>query len=384
LSGTVIKRGGKWVAVAELPRDVNGKRRKRWSSGHKTRKEAEAARVAMLHEIANGIDVAPSRLRLDAYLRRWLEATTARVAPRTAEQYQGVVKHRLIPTLGGIELVRLTPLHIEEALNKWRTDQRADGRDGVLSDRSVSLAFVVLKMALTQAVKWNLVPRNAATAVTPPRAGNRESTFVSAEDVSKLLAEAERSGMLAQVTAAIGLGLRRAELLGLQWQDVSLERASVSVSRTLQRINGVLLTKEPKTRQSRRAVVAPAFVLDALRTHRAAQAEMRLALGLGKAPENAFVFSNPEGGPLDPDAFGKRIKRLAKRAGLPDVHLHSLRHGFAVLSAQAGVDLKVISARMGHSSIRLTADTYAHVVESLQHDAADRLDTLVKGARSTT
>jgi integrase len=378
MTGTVLKRGKKWSAVAELPRDADGKRRKRWSSGHNTRKEAEAALVAMLHEIANGIDVAPTKLRVDAYLRRWLEATASRVAPRTAEQYKGVVEHRLIPTLGGTELARLTPLHIEEALNAWRTGPRADGREGALSDRSVSLAFVVLKMALNQAVRWNLVPRNAALAVTPPRASSRESAFVGADDVSCLLAEAERSGALAPVAAAIGLGLRRAELLGLQWQDISFERGSVAVARALQRINGVLVTKEPKTRQSRRSVVAPAFVLDALRAHHATQAEMRLSLGLGKAPPDAFVFSGPEGGPLDPDAFGKRIRRLAKRAGLPEVHLHSLRHAFAVLSLQAGVDLKVISARLGHGSIRLTADTYAHVVESLQRDAAERLDTLVR------
>lgn len=382
MNGTVMKRGQKWAAVAELPRDAKGKRRRRWSSGHKTRKEAEAALVAMLHEIANGIDVAPTRLRLDAYLQRWLEATTPRVAARTAQQYASVIEHRIAPALGGIELARLTPLHIEEALKTWRTGTRADGKKGTLSDRSVSLAFVVLKMALNQAVRWNLIPRNAALSVTPPRVASRESAYVSAEDVALLLAEAERSGSFAPIATAVGLGLRRAELLGLQWRDISFERGSVAVARSLQRINGELVTKEPKTRQSRRSVVAPAFVLDALRTHRNAQAEMRLALGLGKAPDDAFVFSNPEGGPLDPDAFGKRVSRIATRAGLPEVHLHSLRHAFAVLSLQAGVDLKVISARLGHGSIRLTADTYAHVVESLQREAADRLDNLVRGART--
>jgi integrase len=237
-------------------------------------------------------------------------------------------------------------------------------------------------MALNQAVRWNLVPRNVALAVTPPRASSRESAFISGEDVAALLAEAERSEMLGPVAAAVGLGLRRSELLGLQCKDISFERGSVAVARALQRINGVLVTKEPKTRQSRRSVVAPAFVLDALHAHRAAQAEMRLALGLGKAPADGFVFSGPEGGPLDPDAFGKRIRRLAQHAGLPKVHLHSLRHGFAVLSGQAGVDLKTISSRLGHSSIRLTADTYAHVVESLQSDAAQRLDAFVQSKRA--
>jgi len=122
-------------------------------------------------------------------------------------------------------------------------------------------------------------------------------------------------------------------------------------------------------------------VLDALRAHRRVQIEQRMLLGLGAGGEDAWVFAGHAGGPLDPDAFAKRFRRIAQRAGLPDAHLHSLRHAHAVLSLQAGCDLKTVSMRLGHESIRLTADTYGHVVESVQRDAADRLDALVRTGR---
>jgi integrase len=379
MRGSIFKRGGKWAACAELPRDAKGARRRRWSSGHTTRKAAEAAPVSMQHEIANGIDIAPARLGIDSYLRRWLRHVTPRVAPRTAALYRGVVENRLIPTFGGIEIARVNPLLVSEAVASWSTGPRGDGREGVLSKRSVQLALVVLRMALDQAVRWNLTARNPASAVDAPRVIRKEQAFVSIGDLTRLFEASAEDGILAPVVTAVGLGLRRGELLGLKWSDLDLDRGTISVSRTLQRIDGKLVTKEPKTSQSRRTLVAPAFVLDALRDHRRAQSEARLALGIGRAKDiDAWMFANAEGGPLDLDAFGKKFMRTTKRAGLAHVHLHSLRHGYAVLGLQAGIDIKVISSNLGHSSIRLTADTYSHVVSSVGQDAADRLD----GARS--
>jgi integrase len=296
------------------------------------------------------------RITVAGYLARWLAHITPRVAPRTAQSYRGVVEGRLIPSIGATELSCLTALQISEAVTMWATGPRNDARDGTLSPRSVQLALVVLRMALTQGVKWNVVQRNVAEHVDTPRLERKEQAFISTDDLDRLFVEAEKSGMFAPIATAIGLGLRRAELLGLQWGDIDFERRTVSIARTLQRIDGVLTTKSPKTKLSRRTLVLPAFVLDALRAHRRSQAELRLALGLGNGGTDAWVFANTNGGPLDMDAFAKRFRRLSGRAGLPHVHLHSLRHGYAVLGLQAGIDLKTISSNLGHSSIRLTAD----------------------------
>lgn len=212
----VYKRGNTWVAIAELPPGATGERRRRWSGGHRTRKEAERALVAQRNEIANGIDIAPSRLRVDAYLRRWLLSVRPSVQSRTFDLYESVVRNRLIPSLGGHLLDRLSPLIIQETIANWASGARADGREGRLSARSVSLAFTVLKITLTQVVRWNLIARNAACAVTSPRVEKKDAAYVSADQLEYLFAEAERSDALAPVAVAVGLGLRRAELLGLQ------------------------------------------------------------------------------------------------------------------------------------------------------------------------
>jgi integrase len=378
----VYKRGGIWVAVVEQPKNAKtGARRRRWSTGFATRKEAEAERDRMRSEIRNGVDVIPKKITVAGYLSRWLAHITPRVAPRTAQSYRGVVEGRLIPTFGATELSRLTALQISEAVAVWASGPRNDGRKGKLSPRSVQIALVVLRMALSQAVKWNVIVRNVAEQVDAPRLERAEQAFVSADDLDRLFVEAEKSDMLPAVAISIGLGLRRAELLGLQWGDIDFERRTVSITRTLQRVDGKLTTKSPKTKLSRRTLVAPAFVLDALRSHRSAQAAQRLALGLGRGGTDAWIFASAAGGPLDMDAFAKRFRRLAERAGLPHVHLHSLRHGYAVLGLQAGIDLKTISSNLGHSSIRLTADTYSHVVSSVGEDAADRIDAIIRGRK---
>lgn len=161
----VYKRGTTWVAIAELPPGATGERRRRWSGGHRTRKKAERALVAQRNEIANGIDIAPSRLRVDAYLRRWLLSVRPSVQPRTFDLYESVVRNRLIPSLGGHLLDRLSPLIIQETIANWASGARADGREGRLSARSVSLAFTVLKITLTQVVRWNLIARNACAGL---------------------------------------------------------------------------------------------------------------------------------------------------------------------------------------------------------------------------
>jgi integrase len=213
----VYKRGGVWYAVIELPRNQStGERRRRWSEGFSTRREAEAERDRMRSEIRNGVDVVPKKITVAGFLTRWLAYIEPRVAPRTAASYRGIVQGRLIPTLGATELSRLSALQISEAVTLWTTGARNDNRKGTLSARSVQLALVLLRMALSQAVKWNVVSRNVAQHVDTPRIERKEQAFICADDLDRLFIEAETSGMFAPVATAVGLGLRRAELLGLQ------------------------------------------------------------------------------------------------------------------------------------------------------------------------
>jgi integrase len=379
----VYKRGDVWLAVVEGFADPKtGKRKRIWlQEGLRTRKAAEEARDQMREQLRGGIGVVPKKITVVAYLTRWLAYIESRVSPRTAKGYRGIVIGRLIPTLGATELSRLTALQVSAAITLWATEKRHDRRAGTVSAQTIKHAVTVLREALSQAVKWNLVARNVAALVDSPRVSRKEQPFVCADDLDRLFVEADkcRDGMFAAVATAVGLGVRRGELLGLQWADVDFERKTVAVERSLERIDGKLTTKPPKTKLSRRTVRMPSFVLDALRAHGAAQAKHRLKHGLGKVGPTGWVFANALGEALDLDAFGKRFQRLTVRAGLPHVHLHSLRHGYAVLGLQAGIDLKTVSSNLGHSSIRLTADTYSHVIASVGEDAAERMDGVLRG-----
>jgi integrase len=376
----VYQRGKLWFGIIECQRDPQTNRRvRKRTDGCRTRKEAEAARDAALHAKSRGV-VIPKKIRLDEFLERWLTDVEPRVAPRTAASYRGIVRGRLIPTFGALRLAQLTPLAVSAALAQWTNGPRGDGRAGTLSPRSIQLALVVLRMALGMAMKWDLVGRNVAELVEGPRLERKETSFVSLDDLDRLFTEAERSAMFAPVVTCVGLGLRRGELLGLQWRDVDFEGGTVSIARVLTRVDGKLTTKEPKTRLSRRTLNAPGFVSDALRSHKSAEYE---AHGGSRVAREAWVFANADGGPLDLDAFGKRFRRVAVHAGL-GASLHGLRHGFATIHLQAGTDLKTVSESLGHSSIRLTADLYSHVVASVKRDAADRIDERVRGRKKAS
>jgi integrase len=204
----------------------------------------------------------------------------------------------------------------------------------------------------------------------------RNPSFVAGEDVPKLFTASREAGIYPEVAVCLGLGLRRAELLGLTWGDIDVDASTVRVERGLQRIAGKLVRTIPKTATSRRVLHAPEFVIAALREVRTTLAARRLGTGLGRIPDDHLVLCGPNGEPLDPDNFSKRFSYMARAAGL-DIHLHSLRHSAAVIGLQAGVDLKTISSTLGHASIRLTADTYSHVVASVKRDAADRVNAYI-------
>jgi integrase len=177
-------------------------------------------------------------------------------------------------------------------------------------------------------------------------------------------------------SVGIALGLRRGELLGLAWKDVDLDSARVGVFHSLQRIGGKLQLTETKTPKSRRTVPLPQYAVRALRAHRARQLEERLAAGSAWTGSD-LVFTNRLGGPIEPTTLRLRFRRLLAQAGLPQIRLHDLRHGAASLMLAQGVPMKTIQEILGHSSISITADLYAHLGEQLKREAADAMDALM-------
>jgi integrase len=224
-----------------------------------------------------------------------------------------------------------------------------------------------------------MLARNPADAVDLPKARRREMRVLDETATAALLSVAKGTSLYVPVLVAVSTGLRRGELLGLKWQDVDLDGGALSVVRVLAEAGGELTFKEPKTAKSRRLVSLGPTVVDVLRQHRREQVEARLQFGAAFNPEG-LVFATADGEPLTPSTFSVAFRRLAGRAGFAGLRLHDLRHTHATQLAGAGVLPKVISERLGHASIGITMDLYAHVMPGMQEDAVARHDAVLAQA----
>lgn len=344
-------------------------RLKRREARFKTQREAVAALSQWKRDLSDGLPVAPDRLTVEQFLRRWLQdVARPRLRPRTYERYAQLVRLHIVPALGGIRLAQLNAADVQRLINSMC--------ESGSSARTVQFTRAVLRAALHQAERWQLVRRNVAALTDPPRVERPEVQPFSPEQARQLLAAARGDRLEALYVVALGLGLRQGEVLGLRWEDVDLERGTLSVRRQLQRTGGTLQLVPLKTERSRRTLPLPAFVLEALRRHRARQLEERLALGAAWQ-EHGLVFATERGTPLEPRNVLRRYHTLLARAGLPRKRFHDLRHSAASLLLLQGVDLRVVMETLGHSQISLTANTYAHVAQALKREAAERMDALL-------
>jgi integrase len=369
--------------VVDLGRDADGRRRQRWHSVKGTRDDAENALVPLLRSLQTGEYVEPSKLTVELYLERWLaDYAKPNTAGKTYERYAEVVKSHLSPALGHHKLSRLQPLHIQALYAHALKEGRLDGKGG-LSPRSVIHMHRVLHQALRQAVRWQLLVRNPADAVEPPRAQRTEMQVLSEEQTGRLLTKATGTDLYMPILLAVTTGMRRGEILALTWADVDKKAASLTVTKSLEQTKAGLSVKTPKTAKSRRAIPLPALAAAALRRHRAQQSEARLLLG-GAYQDLGLVCARADGSHEQPDSFSKKFQLFLSAMNLPKIRFHDLRHSHATHLLRQGVHPKVVSERLGHSSITITLDTYSHVVPGLQEDAARQLDRVLRKALRDT
>jgi integrase len=237
--------------------------------------------------------------------------------------------------------------------------------------------YTVLRAALEVAVRDGLVRRNVAAVVKRPSAERKDATFLTAQEAQLLLAAMHGDRLESLFRLLLATGLRRGEALALHWDDVDLESAVIRVRATLTRTSRGLELTEPKSERSRRSVPIPASLVETLKTHQETQRAEQLALGPAWQ-ESGLVFTTEFGTPLEPRNVLRRFDALAKKAGLKDVHLHTLRHSAASFLLAAGIHTKVVQEHLGHSSYAITADIYSHVTPLQAREAADRLDEALR------
>lgn len=383
MRGSVVKRGAGYSVVIELsPDPATGKRRQKWHSGYATKKEAERARTKLLGQVDDGAYVEHSRQTVAEYMADWLPAIEATVKPATFYSYARNVRLHVIPNVGRVRLSQLDAGALNALYAKLLEGGRADGRGG-LSPRSVHYVHTILHRAMKDAVRWGRLVRNPVDAADPPKkkaqAEKPEMVTWSADELAQFLGHAADVGSRHYPAWHLlaSTGLRRGEALGLRWSDVDLDAGRAQIRQTVITVNHVVQVGTPKTAKGRRSIALDRDTVQVLRDHRRRQAEHRLQMGAGWT-DYGLLFTKVDGSPLHPELFSREFDRRVESWGLPWMRLHDLRHTWATLALQAGVHPKVVSERLGHSTIAITLDTYSHVTPAMQSDAAETVAALFR------
>ena len=346
---------GSWEA-----RYVAADGRKR-SVYRKTKREATDALRDALGQADVGVLPVDRRLTTAQYLEDWLEHhARPNVRHGTFVSYAAMVNRYLVPRLGRVPLAKLQPEHVSAMLRDLRDE-------GTLSPTTVRYAYKVLRIALGRAVKLGHVHRNVCTLIDPPRAPKVELQPMSADDVRHFLASVEGDRLEALYRLAIATGLRQGELLALRWRDVDLEAEVLEVRHTLDRRTHELA--EPKTANARRSVAIDEGTVALLRAHKASQRLVRLG--------DDYCFTTATGRPLDPRNVLRSFHAALTAASLPRQPFHHLRHAFATLMIEEGVELAVISKVLGHADLGTTANLYGHLTPRIARQTSERMGAVL-------
>ena len=334
----------------------------------KERKDVADKLAKALSNRADGIVVDDKNLTVGEYLDRWLnDAVRGTVRESTFSRDKYLVTNHVKSTIGRVKLKNLNALHLTRLYRQCL--------DSGLSGSTVQKLHHVLHKGLGQAVKWHLIPRNPADDVKAPTPSPKEMHPLSADEARRLLEAARGDRLESFYVLAVHTGMRRGELLGLKWNDVDLENATVRVRRTLTRIdNGRRLALgPPKNKKSRRTIRLTERAVESLRSHLERQLAEIEALG-DLYKDQGLVFTTEAGTPINPSNLRQRsLGPLLKRAGLPQISFHDLRHTCASLLFQRNVHPKFVQELLGHASVAITLDTYSHMLPGMGGEAADAI-----------
>ena len=368
---------GHWAIVLEIRDPVTGKRKRRWHSFKGGKREAQIECSRLISEMKGGTYIDPTRETIATFLDRWINHMKGQVAPRSHERYSEIARKNVAPLLGGLTLTKLQPAHISAAYAKALTSGHRKGRGG-LSARTVTHMHRVLRQALQQAVRWQLLTRNPADAVKPPKIERQQMSVLDADATAELIEAARSYTVFMPILLGALCGLRRGEISALRWRSVDLDAGQLAVVASTEQTKAGCREKETKSGRCR-TVALPAMLTEELRKHRLDQAQALLKLGVRLAVEHHVVMQ-ADGSPLQPNSLTHAFTTFLEDRGLQRVRLHDLRHSHATHMLQAGVHPKIASERLGHSKVGITLDLYSHVLPGMQSEAAARVDDVMQAA----
>ncbi len=386
--GSIRERAdGRWEVRIDLGRGLDGKRRQK-SAFAKTQGDAVQLLRKLGGRAAEGQLLQTSTPTVARFLDEWFTLNADSWRPSTRRGYRGAIDLYLVKAFGPTRLEQLSP----SAIQRWLTEHKTEHG----ARRRVTLAHAVLRSALSEAKRLQLVSFNAAELVKVPKPTRRAISPLTVEQASVFLKEAGKHRLGALFSVALACGLRLGEATGLRWDDVDLDTGEVHIRQQLQRVGKKLELQELKTEKSRRALVLPDVCVKALKDHRKRQLEERMKAGKEWA-DTGLVFTtyaargekSKRGRGLHPRNVLRALAGILKAATapaedgtpapvkLPSLRFHDLRHSAASLLIASGVELAEVSMLLGHSELRVTMDFYAHLQKQTAAKAARRMDAIL-------
>jgi integrase len=367
MRGSISKHGKTYRVIYDV--GTKSKRVQKTKGGFKSKKEAQEFLNKVLIDINEGTYKEPSKEPFSSFIHEWFEKSYKRsVEETTAETRWDSLKIHVIPYFGTIPINQITTRMLDDFYN--------DKLDEGLSPKTVREFHNLVRKAFSQAVKWSLLKNNPALDATPPKVPKRKFDPWTKEETKKFLNVAKENKNETIFESFVFTGGRRGEMLGLKWPDIDFENGKIRIVRSLARTRkrGLFL-KDVKTPSSRRQISISPYLVEKLLNHKAMQETQKKMLG-EHYNDQGMVFCTYDGNFKDPRNLLREFNRYIKKAGVPKITLHDLRHLHATLLMINGENPKVVSERLGHSDVGVTLDLYSHVTSDLQEGAANRFEDM--------
>ncbi len=377
MAGFIRKRSNKqkttWQVVLDDGVGEKGSHIKKSGGTFNTKKEAELKLRELLNAKDKGISIKLSKVTLEKYMRDWLrDHITGGLSPTSADGYNVNIEKHIIPYIGKIVLSELRPGHIKGLYDKLIAEGRSDGQGG-LSPASIRYIHRNLRAALQEALRMRIINENPASLVKLPKVVKYKPTIYDENEIKKLIEAVRNTDLEISITLDIVCGLRRGELLALRWCDIDLKNKTLTVKNNFVSTTKGTFTRETKTEAGQRIIRIPESIITMLEKHRIRVSENKSKLGEAYIDKD-LICCQANGEPYEPKYFSKKFSKFLRIHKLKKLRLHDLRHTNATLMLRYGIPAKIVSQRLGHSSVNVTLDIYTHVQADMQTEVTDKIE----------
>lgn len=361
----------------DIGRDARtGKRKQKSQSGFKTKKEAQAALAELVNDVEKGNYHEPEKKRFKDFVLEYLKKTYInRVKPSSYETTSRIIETHILPFFGDMEINDIDHFSVHEFYNK----KIEEG----LSSYTIQNIHVRIRMLLRIAKKWKVLKEDIASMLEPPKLIKKEMNVWTVDQINTFLTFTEHSRYHPVFFLAAYTGMRKGEILGLTWEDVNFAERTISVNKTLYRLKDKFVLQAPKTTSSYRVIYMDDDILRVLKKQKVNQNIERLKYG-GVYKEHNMVFTQETGEFVNPNAASSMFTRFIEQVDLPMIRFHDLRHSHATILLQMKENPKIVSERLGHSTVATTLDIYSHVSKNMKKEVSEQFADMMKSGQNVS